>query len=334
MVVRRLVGEWAARLILLFLIAGSLVAILAGRPTAQTVEIHAVMPEKGGWLPGNLTAEAGTPLDLRLTSDDVVHGFAVGQQPWPAVDVLPGQVTKLSLTFEEPGTYTYYCTRWCGPNHWRMRGTIEVTATENGLESNEPIPQPLYVSLGLDIDAPHEVDVKLDRPPSAAQGKSLGHAMPAQFNAREAYLGQTPFAVWQELRADPAAAELSDSELWDLIAFTWRSQTTPESMRLGQQLYAENCAACHGENGDGTGVIDVAQAAENDAESFGSALLPPSDFTDARQMLGASTAVLQGKIIRGGMGTGMPYWGTIFTDEEIAALVDYLWTFQFPVDGS
>ena len=31
-------------------------------------------------------------------------------------------------------------------------------------------------------------------------------------------------------------------------------------------------------------------------------------------MLGASDAILEGKIIRGGMGTGMPYWGPIFTD--------------------
>jgi mono/diheme cytochrome c family protein len=59
--------------------------------------------------------------------------------------------------------------------------------------------------------------------------------------------------------------------------------------------------------------------------------VPPVDFGDSTQMLGASLAVLQGKIIRGGMGTGMPYWGTIFTDEEIEALVDYIWTFQFPI---
>jgi hypothetical protein len=27
------------------------------------------------------------------------------------------------------------------------------------------------------------------------------------------------------------------------------------------------------------------------------------------------------------MGTGMPYWGSIFTEEELAALVGHLWTF-------
>jgi hypothetical protein len=34
------------------------------------------------------------------------------------------------------------------------------------------------------------------------------------------------------------------------------------------------------------------------------------------------------KIRRGGMGTGMPYWGSIFTEEEMEALVSYVWTFS------
>ncbi len=334
MVVRRLIGEWAARLLLFLLIAGLVTAVLSGRRQPEVVEIHAVMPERGGWLPGNLTAEAGTPLNLRLTSDDVMHGFAVGQKPWPAVDVMPGQITRLSLNFDEPGTYTYYCTRWCGPNHWRMRGTIEVKDSENASPPTGLPSQPLYVQLGLDIDSPHKVDVRLDRSPSATRGKGLGDTLPVQFIARDAYQEQAPFTVWQELRAGLGTTVLRDDELWDLVAYIWRSQTTQESLQLGQQLYTENCAACHGENGDGAGVIDVAQATEYDSESFGHARLPPADFTDARRMLGASTALLQGKIIRGGMGTGMPYWGTIFTDEEISALVDYLWTFQFPVDDS
>jgi mono/diheme cytochrome c family protein len=49
-------------------------------------------------------------------------------------------------------------------------------------------------------------------------------------------------------------------------------------------------------------------------------------------MLSASPAHLQGKILRGGMGTGMPYWGPIFTDDQTWALVSYLWTFQFKLE--
>ena len=58
----------------------------------------------------------------------------------------------------------------------------------------------------------------------------------------------------------------------------------------------------------------------------------PTDFTASEHMLAASPAHLQGKIIRGGMGTGMPYWGPIFTEEQMWALVAYLWTFQFEME--
>jgi len=72
------------------------------------------------------------------------------------------------------------------------------------------------------------------------------------------------------------------------------------------------------------------------ARGFGGSnrgLRQPAAFTDARRMLGASPALLQGKILRGGMGTGMPSWGPIFTDAQTWALVDYLWTFQFDWEG-
>jgi mono/diheme cytochrome c family protein len=49
-------------------------------------------------------------------------------------------------------------------------------------------------------------------------------------------------------------------------------------------------------------------------------------------MLSASPAHLQGKIIRGGMGTGMPYWGPILTEDQTWALVAYLLTFQFEME--
>ena len=64
----------------------------------------------------------------------------------------------------------------------------------------------------------------------------------------------------------------------------------------------------------------------------GGSSVSPSDFTDAEHMLGASPAVLHGKIVRGGMGTGMPYWGPIFTDQQVWDLVTYLWTFQFDLE--
>jgi mono/diheme cytochrome c family protein len=55
----------------------------------------------------------------------------------------------------------------------------------------------------------------------------------------------------------------------------------------------------------------------------------PAHLTDPAKMLDASPALLQGKILRGGMGTGMPSWGQIFTEEQTWDLVAYLYSFQF-----
>jgi hypothetical protein len=46
-------------------------------------------------------------------------------------------------------------------------------------------------------------------------------------------------------------------------------------------------------------------------------------------MLGGTTELYYAKVRRGGMGTGMPSWGPIFTPDETRALVDHLWTFVF-----
>jgi hypothetical protein len=53
--------------------------------------------------------------------------------------------------------------------------------------------------------------------------------------------------------------------------------------------------------------------------------------TAAKRMLAGTSALYTEKIHRGGMGTGMLYWGSIFTEEELAALVDHLWTFSIDI---
>jgi mono/diheme cytochrome c family protein len=310
----------------------------------QTVEIHGRMAEEGGWTPTDLTTRVGEPLHLRLTSDDVMHGFAVGQMDQSPLDVEPGKVTETTLTFDRPGKYVFYCTRWCGINHWRMRGTIDVGGEASPAQS---APQLLYLQLGLDIDAPHPADVIPAEKPSPARGAQTGAYIPAELLSRERYRSATPAESWLALRADPSTAGLTDEQIWDLTALIWQRNTSPQALEEGRQLYAQNCAACHGEGGAGDGVMadqmpnlrltSTAQSPISTHESSGSQSHPqtnrPADFTDARSMLGASPALLQGKILRGGMGTSMPYWGPIFTEDQTWALVDYLWTFQFETDG-
>jgi mono/diheme cytochrome c family protein/plastocyanin len=318
-----------SELISRFLIAaGTLLAV--GAPLffwSRTPLIHARMAEDGGWNPDVIQAEVGKPLHIKITSDDVVHGFAVGQMEMQSVDILPGKVTDITLNFDKPGIYTFFCTRWCGLNHWRMRGTIEVSGSPS---DPEPVSPPLYVSLDLDLDAPHEAPLIPATQPSAINGQSLAVTNSITLS-NEDYLTHSPYDVFAELKN----TSLTESQRWDVVAYLWQTNTTPESLANGKELYAENCAACHGENGAGDGVFadDLAAAGESSMQTMEGAvdmmMQTPVDFTDSQRMLGASPALLQGKILRGGMGTGMPMWGAIFTEEQIWDLIAYIYAFQF-----
>jgi len=311
-----------------FVITGIILAI--GAPLVfwtRTPLIHARMAENGGWNPDVIQAEVGKPLQLKITSDDVVHGFAVGQMDMQSVDVLPGKVTDITLTFDKPGIYTFFCTRWCGLNHWRMRGTIEVSGSPS---DPEPSTVPLYVSLNLDLDAPHDSPIVPNEKPSAISGQLLETNLPIDPSA-EYYRSHSPYQVFTDL----STTSLTEPQRWDVVAYLWQSNATSESLANGKQLYAQNCAACHGENGAGDGVFadELAAAGESSMQTMEGAMdmmmQSPVDFTDPRRMLGASPALLQGKILRGGMGTGMPMWGSIFTEEQIWDLIAYIYSFQF-----
>ena len=322
-------SELVARIII---ITGILLVV--GTPLylwKRTPLIHTLMSEDGGWTPDTLRTEVDKPLHLRVTSDDVMHGFAVGQMDMEPLDIEPGKVTDVTLTFDKPGVYTFFCTRWCGVNHWRMRGTIEVTG-DSSPSQNGPVNIPPYVSLGLDIDASHESPVVPEMQPSAIRGKELSENLNiTSLHDPELYRSSSPYQLLGRLDA----TSLSEREKWDVVAYIWQTNSAPEAIANGRELYAQNCAACHGENGAGDGVFadDIAAAGEASMQSMSGAMdsmmRTPTDFTDSKQMLGASPAILQGKILRGGMGTGMPMWGSIFTAEHIWDLVAYLYSFQF-----
>jgi len=332
-------AEWGARLLVVFgTVALAVLTAVAVRVPAGAVELRGRMADDGGWTPGAIVTRVGEPLTLRMTSDDVVHGFAIGQSARPAVDLLPGTWMTTTLIFDRPGKYTYYCTRWCGPNHWRMRGTIEVTGSGARVLADSV---PLFLRLKLDLDQAHPCDALPAETPTAARADGLPSPVaPDGGDLRT----QSPAQVWRALRKHPVNARLTDQQLWDEVAAVWRAATSRERLAQGGQLYRDNCAACHGETGRGDGVMAKALMAGTAADPpggehtgmlgmSGHGTVAPTDFTNGRNMLGASAAFLQGKIIRGGMGTGMPYWGPIFTESQLWALVDHLWTFQFDYES-
>lgn len=98
---------------------------------ADAIRIHVVAKQwmwqfvypNGSDAEEELRVPVGEPIELLMTSRDVIHSFYV-----PAFrikqDVLPGRVTSMWFEATEPGTYEILCTEYCGAGHSRMRGRI------------------------------------------------------------------------------------------------------------------------------------------------------------------------------------------------------------------
>lgn len=286
----------------------------------RIIDIIAAAPEAGGFQPDSIQVQAGETVTLRFFSPDVTHGIAIG--PGLGIDlgaVDPGRMKEVTIAFDHAGTFTFYCNTWCSRDHWRMRGVISVI--DEGGSSLAPARDMVIENLiaeGVDIDAAHmgqtgheQETQRSTSNPSPERGALLLETLsiPPDLHSIEWRRTHTLHDAITLLRhANP---EASEQDLTDVAAALWLSvpDTTGETVRL----YEQNCAACHGENGDGQSLATVSTASE------------PAVFADFDYMLHMRSDVLYAKIRRGGMGTDMPNFGTLFTPEETWALVDYLW---------
>ncbi|MBS1485974.1 MAG: hypothetical protein JST43_00190 [Bacteroidetes bacterium] len=72
---------------------------------------------------------AGQPVEFRVTSLDVNHGFGIYNERAELVtqtQAMPGYVNRLRWEFTEPGTYNILCLEFCGAAHSFMRTTFTV----------------------------------------------------------------------------------------------------------------------------------------------------------------------------------------------------------------
>lgn len=332
--------ELSARVLALLMLVG-LPMVLLGyqfglRPALaphRVIDIRAAAPEAGGFQPASVRVEAGETVTLRFAAEDVTHGIAIG--PGLGVDLGhldPGEVREVTLTFDDPGTFTFYCNTWCSKDHWRMRGVIEVRDSLNP-ENRPPVQSdPVIEALlaeGVDIDAVHNMGDESDgqdqhadhgdsprfrSPPSAERGALLVAALdvPAQLTSAEWRRSHTPNEAIELLVA--VNLEQPVEALADVVLYLWMADLPAGPASDTRDLYDKNCAACHGQQGRADG-----PAADTTAE------FPPA-FSDAEYMFDMRSDVLYAKIRRGGMGTDMPNFGTLFTSQETWALVDYLWS--------
>jgi len=97
---------------------------------AQTVD---AVGHQWSWELSRNSFSAGIPVEFRVTSADVNHGFAIYGPDGRIVtqtQAMPGFVNRLVHTFVQPGRYRVLCLEYCGLAHHGMMAAFEVTAAK------------------------------------------------------------------------------------------------------------------------------------------------------------------------------------------------------------
>lgn len=80
-------------------------------------------PGEGFATANEIHVPVGQPVEVKLTTGDVIHSFWVPQLS-PKYDLIPGQTNTLTFTAQRAGTYRGQCAEFCGPQHAHMAFTV------------------------------------------------------------------------------------------------------------------------------------------------------------------------------------------------------------------
>jgi mono/diheme cytochrome c family protein len=114
----------------------------------------------------------------------------------------------------------------------------------------------------------------------------------------------------------PPFSSLTDRQRWDVVAYLYWLSSTTERIEQGQELYEEQCAACHGEKGGGDGAETASLSVK------------PTKFTDQQLMADISDEQLF-EAISGGKAPDMPAYEDKLSPEERWAIAAYLRSLTF-----
>lgn len=124
-------GVWFSLAVLTLTLAGALWVGERILPHGPALEVHAhakqwswTFTQPGATGPteseGVLHIPAGQPVDVLITSSDVIHSFWVPQLGGK-MDAIPGRQNRLRIEAARPGTYEGLCAEFCGLEHASMR---------------------------------------------------------------------------------------------------------------------------------------------------------------------------------------------------------------------
>lgn len=121
--------EITAVILLLVAISGLPVAALGYeslRHSGHDGEVITLTAAHGAWSQDTIRVKQGQRLRLRLTSNDVVHGFMLKGYGIEIDDVYPGKEKVIDFVADEAGTFAFVCTILCSADHSDMKGKLVV----------------------------------------------------------------------------------------------------------------------------------------------------------------------------------------------------------------
>jgi cytochrome c oxidase subunit II len=77
-------------------------------------------PEHGITTANEIHVPVGVPIEVRVSSADVIHSFWVPQLSAGKLDMVPGRTNLIWLEADHPGHYRGQCTEFCGVQHALM----------------------------------------------------------------------------------------------------------------------------------------------------------------------------------------------------------------------
>lgn len=93
--------------------------------TAPTVKAFTVIAKNWTFEPSTIRVKKGDTVTLSIKSVDVDHGFALS-----AFNInkklVPGQTTQVEFVADKTGSFSFFCSVFCGSGHSGMRGTLVV----------------------------------------------------------------------------------------------------------------------------------------------------------------------------------------------------------------
>ena len=84
-----------------------------------------VLANQYSFTPSCLLLPTGTPVRIRGTAADVVHGFSIAQSN-VNVMLVPGYISNFHTKFEKPGEHVMPCHEYCGVGHAAMWARVKI----------------------------------------------------------------------------------------------------------------------------------------------------------------------------------------------------------------